>query len=403
MQKKLFLAGGILFLAFAVIITAGCVGSDSTGGPTVEVVEIAAGQQVSSLGMGQIDGMINWQPNIAAATESGIGKVISYSQDLPRSDGKTWKEHTCCVFGANEKGIENNDLAAVLTGLMLLGNEYITEHPKESAVFVSDWLYGNTDPTFGDKTVSGTSIIEASLPTIRFSTDITDRWLESNYEFVETQRSLGTIVNYLKDTSREETEELIYDFDSYYTAVEAIENGVLPQPVSKDIAIGYLLSDHDSPLFILLKNWEYFKNNYNAYLKPVAEKAGPVEKAELYVNGQKICNVSIVAGSGGPNLMTMLQTNAIQYAVAGTPPFLSSIDTQPGLKILAPIMTEGSALVVTADAPANNWAEFVAWAKESSAAGKNLIIAIPQVKSIQDVQLKDALESAGITYKIKSA
>ncbi len=101
--------------------------------------------------------------------------------------------------------------------------------------------------------------------------------------------------------------------------------------------------------------------------------------------------------------MTMLQTNAIQYAIAGTPPFLSSIDTQPGLKILAPIMTEGSALVVAADAPANNWDEFVAWAKESSAAGKNLIIAIPQVKSIQDVQLKDALESAGLVYKVKSA
>ena len=403
MQKKLFLAGGVLLLALAVIITAGCVGTDNSGKPTVEVVEIAAGQQVSSLAMGQIDGMINWQPNIAAATESGIGKVISYSQDLPRSGGKTWKEHTCCVFGANEKAIENNDLTAVLTGLMLLGNEYITEHPKESAAFVADWLYGNTDPTFGDKTVSGTSIIEASLPTIRFSTDITDRWLESNYEFVETQRSLGTIVNHLKDTSRAETEELIYDFKPYQTAADAIENGVLPQPVSKDIAIGYLLSDHDSPLFVLLKNWEYFKDNYDAYLKPVTEKAGPVEKAELYVNGKKVCNVSIVAGSGGPNLMTMLQTNAIQYAIAGTPPFLSSIDTQPGLKILAPIMTEGSALVVAADAPANNWDEFVAWAKESSAAGKNLIIAIPQVKSIQDVQLKDALESAGLVYKVKSA
>ncbi len=403
MQKKLFLAGGILLLAFAVIITAGCVGTDTSGKPTVEVVEIAAGQQVSSLGMGQIDGMINWQPNIAAATESGIGKVISYSQNLPRAEGKTWKEHTCCVFGANEEALENNDLAAVLTGLMLLGNKYITEHPDESAAFVADWLYGNTNPTFGDKTISGTSIIKASLPTIRFSTEISDTWLDSNYEFLETQRSLGTIVNNLKNTSREETEELIYDFKPYYTAVEALYAGALPEPVSKDVTIGYLPSDHDAPLFVLLKNWEYFKDNCNAYLKPEAEKTGKVDKAELYVNGKKVCNVSLVEGNGGPNLMTMLQTKKIQYAVAGTPPFLSSIDTNPGLKILAPIMTEGSALVVAADAPANNWNEFVAWAKERSAAGKNLVIAIPQVKSIQDVQLKDALESAGITYKIKSA
>ncbi|HJJ46305.1 MAG TPA: hypothetical protein O0Y17_04405, partial [Methanocorpusculum sp.] len=62
-----------------------------------------------------------------------------------------------------------------------------------------------------------------------------------------------------------------------------------------------------------------------------------------------------------------------------------------------------SALLVSANAPANNWNEFVTWAKQRNAEGKDLLIAVPQVNSIQDVQIKAALDSAGLAYKIKSA
>ena len=405
MQKKMLFAGAAVLVALAVIFTAGCVGGDtSSGKPTVELVEIAAGQQINSLALGQVDGMINWQPNVAAATVSGIGKVVSYSQDLPRADGKTWKDHTCCVFGANKAGLENKDLATVLTGLMLLGNKYINDYPEKSAELAADWLYGSSKPTFGDKSVDGVDILKASLPTIRFSTEITPEWLASNTEFLEIQRNLGTIVSNLRSTSEEDTKALVYDFAPYDAAKKIIDSkDKFPVPTSEGISIGYLQSDHDAPLFIIIKDWKYFKDNYGVYLKPVSEKVGPVEEAELYVNDKKVCTVKLIAGSGGPNLMSLLQTNGIQYAVAGTPPFLNSIDTQPGLKIVSPIMTEGSALLVSANAPANNWNEFVTWAKQRNAEGKDLLIAVPQVNSIQDVQIKAALDSAGLAYKIKSA
>ncbi len=404
MQKKYFLPLLGVLVILAIVFSAGCTGSNTSGNPVVEVVEVSAAQQINSLALNQIDGMINWQPNIAAATVSGIGKVVSYSQDLPRSDAGTWAEHTCCVFGGNEAGLKNADLATVLTGLMLLGNNYITKHPNEVGAAVANWMYGTTDPTYGTKTVSAIEIIKASLPTIKFSTALTDSWKNSNYEFVGIQRDLGTLVNNLKSTSREETESIIYDFEPYYAAKKTIdEKGKFPVPTSGTVKIGYLLCDHDSPLFVLLKNWEYFKDNYNAYLKPVSGKDGAIDNAELYVDDKKICDVKIIQGSGGPNLMTLLQTNEIQYAIAGTPPFLSSIDTLKGLKIISPIMTEGSALVVGAGAKASTWNEFVAWAKERNAAGKNLVIAVPQFNSIQDVQLKSALESAGLQYLKKSA
>ncbi|HJK81705.1 MAG TPA: ABC transporter substrate-binding protein, partial [Methanocorpusculum sp.] len=161
-----------------------------------------------------------------------------------------------------------------------------------------------------------------------------------------------------------------------------------------------LPSDHDAPLFVLLKDWQYFKDTYNSYLKPTTESTGKVSEAELFINGEKIADVTFVEGSGGPQLMTLLSQNTIQYAVAGTPPYISAIDKSTGsvsLKILAPIQLEGSGLVASMNSPANDWESFVQWVTDRSAAGDNVVIADPQLGSIQDVQLKAALKDAGIT------
>lgn len=405
MQKKMLLSALSILAIFAIILSAGCTGNSNTSNePTVEVVEISAAQQVNSLDLKQIDGMINWQPNIASGMVTGIGKLICYSPDLPRSDNNTWKEHTCCVFGANEAGLANKELATTLTGLMLLGNQYINTHLNESVDAVSNWMFGKENLTFGSHSASPTDIIKTSLPSIKFSTNISQKWKDSNYEFVEIERNLDILKNNLKSTSREDTEALIYNHEPYDAAKKIIdENGKFPEPTANKIKIGHLLSDHDAPLYVLLKDWKYFKDHYNAYLKPVQEKNGEIENAELYVNDKKICDVQLVQGSGGPNLMTLLQTNEIQYAIAGTPPYLSSIDVKTGLKILSPIMTEGSGFLVRNDAPANNWNDFVNWVKERSASGKNIIVAVPQFNSIQDIQLKEALKASGIKYQIKSA
>ena len=49
------------------------------------------------------------------------------------------------------------------------------------------------------------------------------------------------------------------------------------------------------------------------------------------------------------------------------------------------------------NSPANDWESFVQWVTDRSAAGDNVVIADPQLGSIQDVQLKAALKDAGIT------
>ena len=92
-----------------------------------------------------------------------------------------------------------------------------------------------------------------------------------------------------------------------------------------------------------------------------------------------------------------MASNSIDFAIAGTPPTISSIDKGTPIKILFPVHTEGSGLVVTSSAPVTDWESFVAWIKEKSSTKDPVKIAVAPKGSIQDVQLKYALEQSGIT------
>lgn len=401
-KKHLLSVAGLLVVCVALVFAAGCVSdpADSDKTPTVEILYTGAGTMPGLLATGQVDGYIIWQPFVAVGVEGDVGKVVAYSQDLPPEG--MWKEHTCCAIGANSEALKNTDLTTSIVALMILGDKYINDYPDKAAELTADWLFSKQNMVYGNITVNSVDAMNASIPTIMFSSTVTDAWIASNEEFIKSQRELNLITGKLASTTAEESNELLYDFGPYEAATAQIEAGTLntPAPVESTISIGYLPSDHDAPLFVLLKDWQYFKDTYNSYLKPTTESTGKVSEAELFINGEKIADVTFVEGSGGPQLMTLLSQNTIQYAVAGTPPYISAIDKSTGsvsLKILAPIQLEGSGLVASMNSPANDWESFVQWVTDRSAAGDNVVIADPQLGSIQDVQLKAALKDAGIT------
>lgn len=401
-KKHLLAVAGLLVVCVAMVLAAGCVSEPANTDkiPTVEILYTGAGTMPGLLTTGKVDGYIIWQPFVTVGVEGDVGKVVSYSQDLPPAG--MWKQHTCCAIGANSEALKNTDLTTSVVALMLLGDKYINDYPEKSAKLIADWLFSKQDMIYGNITVNSVAAMDASIPTIMFSSEVTDAWLASNEAFIKSQRELKLITGKLASTSTEESKALLYDFGPYEAATAQIAAGKLttPAPVTAPISIGYLPSDHDAPLFVLLKDWQYFKDTYNSYLKPNTDKADKASEAELFINGEKIADVKFVEGSGGPQLMTLLSQNTIQYAVAGTPPYISAIDKSTGaisLKILAPIQLEGSGLVASMNSPANDWTGFVQWVTDRSATGDNVVIADPQLGSIQDVQLKAALKDAGIT------
>lgn len=401
-KKHLFAVAVLLAVCVAMVFAAGCVSVPAVTNktPTVETLYTGAGTMPGLLATGKVDGYMIWQPFVAVGVEGGVGKVVSYSQDLPPAG--MWKEHTCCAIGANSVALKNTNLTTSIVALTILGNKYINDHPDKAAELTADWLFSQQNMTYGEITVNSVDAIKASIPTIMFSTEVTDSWIASNEEFILSQRELGLITGKLAATTANESKDLLYDFGPYEAATKQIAEKklVTPAAVKDAVSIGYLPSDHDAPLFVLLKDWQYFKEQYNSYLKPATDKPGKVSAAELFINGEKVADVKFVEGQGGPQLMTLLSQNAIQYAVAGTPPYISAIDKSTGdvsLKILSPVQLEGSGLVAAVNSPANNWTSFVQWVTDRSAAGNNVVIADPQLGSIQDVQLKGALKDAGIT------
>ncbi|MDR3101922.1 MAG: ABC transporter substrate-binding protein [Methanocalculaceae archaeon] len=403
-KKHLSAAVGLLVVCTAMVFAAGCVSgpADTNKTPTVEILYSGAGFMPGLLANGEIDGYIIWQPYIAVGVEGDMGKIVSYSRDLPPEG--MWKQHTCCVIGANSKALKNNELTTSIVALTILGNKYINDYPGKTAELTADWLFAKQNVISGNTTINSVDILKASIPTIMFSSEVTERWIASNEMFIQSQRELGLLTGNLASSTAEESRVLLYDFAQYEAAIAQIAAGSLtslvPAANPVTVSIGYLPSDHDAPLFVLLKDWQYFRDTYNSYLKPKTDGPGKVSVAELYINDQKIADVTFFEGSGGPQLMTLLSQNVIQYAVAGSPPYISAIDKSTGdvaVKILAPIQLEGSGLVASINSPANDWASFVQWVTDRSAAGNNVVIADPQLGSIQDAQLKTALNYANIT------
>jgi len=350
------------------------------------------------LGTGQIDAYIAWQPTPEVAPLAGIGKVLLYSGDLPPK-GK-WTNHPCCVFSARQDTIaEHPDLVNAMSALTILSTEYVRENPDKSAEIVADWLAGKGNFTFGDISVSSVEVLRQAFPTVKFVNEPTEKWIEGNIEFVHALRALGVLTDSLANTTDEETIAILFDTGPYSQAKAMIDSGTIitPAPVGKEIGIGYLNSDHDAALFVAVKNWQYFNDQYGIALKPVGATTSRPEKAELMVNGQKVADVRLIPGDAGPQLMQLASTNAIQMAYVGNPPVIAAVDKGTPVKILLAINTEGSGVVVSNESPATDWESFVEWANARSAAGKPLVIAAPGKGSIQDVMIRYSLKESGLS------
>lgn len=292
---------------------------------------------------------------------------------------------------------EHPDLVSSVSLLTMYATHYITENPNRSSEIAADWLMGGGNYTFGNVSVSSTEIMEKSSQTLKFTTEPTEDWLEGLNLFVDAIADVMCVKEELNLSD-------IFNSRPYENALKMYNSGniITPGRVDKQLGFGYLMADVHKPLFVAVKEWQYFNKTYGIAFKPQDEKAIRPKVVDFIINGEKIAEFKLIPASAGPPLMTLMEQNCIHMAYVGITPPIGAISLGAKIKILHPIQNEGSGLIVPTSSPANDWNSFILWAMERSSEGRPLIIADPDLGSIQDVMLKKALKESGITVVIAS-
>ncbi len=365
------------------------------------------------LATGQIDGYVAWQPCLALAEESGIGKVVALSQDFPPQG--LWQNHPCCVLAADDTFVEVHlDLVAALCALTMLSTKFVSDNPEQSMKISSEWLMGGRNYTFGENYVPSEEVFKRSFSTSVFSCRPDEHWNRSARALVLCMADLLNIMQGPKvDTGSEleadtetnskadgskEKELDLYDHRPYQAVLKMIEEGdpAAPRPVMKRIRIGYLMIDHQAPLFAAVKNWRYFQETYGMALKPEDETAMRPQVLDFIVGGEKVAEIDLITAPTGQTLMTLLEQDCLDMAYVGITPAIGSISLGCDAKIILPFQNQGSGLVLPASSPVRGWDDFVSLAKSRYAEGRPLKVADPDLGTIADVIFQSALKEEGI-------
>ncbi len=412
MKAMKIMATALIAVIFLLII-AGCTqpaGNTPTVTPTQTLSSQTSVGILYSKGVGpmpmllatkQVDGYIAWQPFVSIASESNIGKVVDYSGQLPPDDSNV--NHPCCILFASDNLISQNpDIVAAVSALTQVSSKYIIDHPSEASQLEASFLVGSSNFTYGNITVPSVDVLDDAFPTVKYTNDPTPEWINATKRFVATQIQLGYVTSNLKNSTSAQLDTQLFAFGPYQDAKQMLANGTLKTPAktTKQITIGYLNGDmHSAALHIALKKWQYFNDTYGVALKPRDPTMARPDMADLIVNGVTVAQVKLVGGDAGPQVMQMAATDIVQMGYVGVPPAIAAIDKGTPVKIINPVNTEGSGLVVDVNAPVTDWNSFVNWSQQRSAAGKPLKIAAPGKGSIQDVMLQYALRDSGISFK----
>ncbi|MCX6670006.1 MAG: ABC transporter substrate-binding protein [Methanothrix sp.] len=343
------------------------------------------------LATGQIDGYFAWQPYLSMAEKSGIGKSVVPSKDFPPG----WQNHPCCILVASDRLLDDHlDLVSAFSYLNILAVQWVRENPQASTQITADWLMGSRNYTLGESAMPSQEVFEDSRPTLVFSTEPNDTWRRSMDGLIAQMISLldtstGDQIG-LQDIS-------LFDPRPYSSARAMIPPGKLdsPKPMPQRLLIGYLMIDHQAPLFAAVKNWKYFYDRYGIALKPQDDAKRP-SMIDLVVEGEKVAEVELVTAPTGQTLMTLMNQGCLDMAYCGITPAIGSILLGGEDKIILPVQNEGSGLVLQPDSNVRGWEDFVALARDRSAKGRPLKLGDPDLGTITDVILQAAFNESGI-------
>ncbi len=155
------------------------------------------------------------------------------------------------------------------------------------------------------------------------------------------------------------------------------------------ISVGHALHDHHAALFIAAQLPDYFYQQGGVYLKEIEFK-----KHYLLMEYEKpLAEVMLHSSPGGGQLIRKLHEKQVDLALGGVPAIIKQIDSGSQMKIIAPLMSEGAALVIDKNIPAEDWASFIQVIKQS----KEVVRIGYKIRmSVQNLIFEQALKEEGI-------
>jgi len=171
-------------------------------------------------------------------------------------------------------------------------------------------------------------------------------------------------------------------------SVAGCREGEKPLPT---LRLGHAPHDHHSPLYIAAMNPDYFKANGGIYLKETVFR----QEYLLVDRGRPLAKVVIDASTGGNELIRKLSEGLFDMCFGGVPAMLSFIDQGSPIRMVAPVMADGTGLVVRRDLPAEDWQQFLALIRQS---GKPVKIGYKFAVSVQNLLFEQALRESGISF-----
>jgi ABC-type nitrate/sulfonate/bicarbonate transport systems, periplasmic components len=356
--------------------------------PEVYLLYASSGSLPQLLNTGQIDAFLIWEPIVSNSELSGIGKRIAVPADLP-PPGK-WNNAAINVMILRKDTIaEYPDATSLLSALTIAAINRTQEDPALAENISAAWVFGNAPILTPVGSLEPLTVEQHSFENMEFTATAVP--VESGVVASVAASVPGASYN-MKNMVDESVAERGLAFLNG-SAVPAI-----PEKVPT-ISLGYLpSSDNYAPVYVMVKDSQYFCDRYNFCLVPDTPSASRPVSCTLLYNNSPVAHVKLIPGQSGGGIMTTIGQEALQGGYLGSVPAELEMSLGNPTVIVQSINTGGSGLVVSPTAPCNNWQEFVAWAKARSAAGKPVVIATVQ-SSIQEDMVREACSYENITVK----
>jgi len=343
------------------------------------------------LNTGQIDAFLIWEPVVANAELSGIGKRIAVPSGLP-PPGKWDNAAINILVLRNDVTQTYPDLSALLSALTTAAINRTNEDPDLAENISAHWVFGTGPVLTPQGTLDPLAIEQKSFENMEFTAD--------------AEPPVADIVQYAIDSMYGESggyDPMDWvDPDVTDRAALFLNGSDVPQidTAIPTLNIGYIpSSDNYAPVYVMVKDSQYFCDRYGFCLVPDDPTLSRPVDCTLFVNGTPAAYINLIMGQSGGGIMTTIGQEALEGAYVGSVPAELQIALGNPARIIQSVNTGGSGLVVTNGSPLQDWDDFVRWIKIRSATGRPVVIATVQ-SSIQEEMVREACAYENITVTL---